>query len=37
MGILTLLVTGFIGLAYKGISSYLYNKLQKALQKALIG
>ena len=35
-GIITLLVTGFIGLAYKVISSYLHNKLQKAFQKAFI-
>ena len=28
-GIITSLVTGFIGLAYKGISSYLHNKRQK--------
>ena len=25
-GIITSLVTGFIGLAYEGISSYLHNK-----------
>ena len=30
-GIITLLVTGFIGLVYEGISSYLHNKRQKAL------
>ena len=30
-GIMTLLVTNFIGLAYEGISSYLHNKRQKAL------
>ena len=27
-------MTGFIGLAYEGISSYLHNKRQKTLQKA---
>ena len=32
-GIITTLVTGFIGLVYEGISSYLHNKRQKALQK----
>ena len=30
--IITSLVTCFIGLAYGGISSYLHNKRQKALQ-----
>ena len=35
-GIITSLVTGFIGLAYEGISSYLHNKRQKALQRAFI-
>ena len=35
-GIITLLVTCFIGLAYKGIFSYLQNKGQKALKKAFI-
>ena len=33
--IIALLVTGFIGLAYEGISSYLHNKRQKALQNHL--
>ena len=33
-GIVTTLVTGFIGLAYEGISNYLHNKRQKALQKS---
>ena len=33
---LTLLVTSFIGLAYKGISSYLHNKRQTDLKKAFI-
>ena len=33
-GILTTLVTGFIGLAYQWISSCLHNKRKKALQKA---
>ena len=44
-GLITLLVTGFIELAYKGISSYLYNKnissylynkKQTALKKAFV-
>ena len=34
-GIIITLVTGFIRLAYRGISSHLHNKRQKALQKAL--
>ena len=34
-GIITSLITGFIGLAYKGISSFLHHKRQKALQKAV--
>ena len=29
------LITGFIGLAYKGISSFLHHKRQKALRKAV--
>ena len=29
------LITGFIGLAYEGISSFLHHKRQKALQKAV--
>ena len=33
-GIITLLVTGFIGLALEELSSYLHNKREKALQKA---
>ena len=32
--IITSLVTGFIGLVYKGVSSYLHNKTQTALKKA---
>ena len=32
-GIGTSLITGFIGLAYEGISSFLYYKRQKALHK----
>ena len=34
-GIITSLITGFIGLAYKGISSFLHHKRQKALHKAV--
>ena len=34
-GILTSLITGFIGLAYEGISSFLHYKGQKALHKAV--
>ena len=34
-GIITSLITGFIGLAYEGISSVLHHKRQKALQKAV--
>ena len=34
-GIITSLITGFIGLAYEGISSFLHHKRQKALQKAV--
>ena len=33
-GIITVLVTGFIWLTYEGISSYLHDERQKALQKA---
>ena len=33
--IISALVTGFIGLAFEGISSYLQHKRQKALQKAM--
>ena len=33
-GILTSLITGFIGLAYEGISSFLHYRRQKALHKA---
>ena len=33
-GILTTLVSGFIGLAYEGISSFLQQKCENALQKA---
>ena len=35
-GIITSLVTSFIGLAYKDISSYLHNKKQTALKKAFM-
>ena len=34
-GIITSLITGFIGLAYEGISSFLHHKRQKTLQKAV--
>ena len=34
-GIITSLITGFIGLAYEGISSFLHHRIQKALQKAV--
>ena len=34
--IIALLLRGFIGLAYEGISSYLHNRRQKALHKAFI-
>ena len=34
--IIALLITGFIGLAYEGISSYLHNKRQKSLHRAFI-
>ena len=34
-GIFASLITGFIGLAYKGISSFLHHRRQKALQKAV--
>ena len=34
-GIITSLVTGFIGLAYEGISSFLHHKNQNALLKAV--
>ena len=29
------IISGFIGLAFEGISSYLQHKRQKALQKAM--
>ena len=35
-GIVTTLVSGFIGLAYEGISSFLQRKCKDALQKAMI-
>ena len=35
-GIIISLVTGFIGLAYEGISSFLHHKRRKALQKAVM-
>ena len=35
-GIVSTLVSGFIGLAYEGISSFLQKKCQDALQKAMI-
>ena len=34
-GIISSLISGFIGLAYEGISSFLHHKHQKALQKAV--
>ena len=34
-GIITSLITGFIGLAYEAISSFLHHKRQKSLQKAV--
>ena len=34
-GIITSLITGFIGLAYEGISSFLHYKRQTALHKAV--
>ena len=34
-GIITSLITGFIGLAYEGISRFLHHKRQKALHKAV--
>ena len=34
-GIIMSLITGFIGLAYEEISSFLHHKRQKALQKAV--
>ena len=34
-GIFTSLITGFIGLAYEGISSFLHHKRQKALQNTV--
>ena len=34
-GIITLLISGFIGLAYEGISSFLHNRRHKALHKAV--
>ena len=35
-GIITSLITGFIGIVYEGISSYLHNRRQEALHKAFI-
>ena len=35
-GIITTLVSGFIGLAYEGISSFLQIKCENALQKAVL-
>ena len=35
-GIISTLVSGFIGLAYEGISSFLQRKCEDALQKAMI-
>ena len=36
-GVITSLITGFIGLAYEGISSFLHHRRKKALQKAVHG
>ena len=33
--IITSIITGFIGLAYEGISSFLHHRRQKPLQKAI--
>ena len=35
-GIITSLITGFIGLAYGGISSFLHKRRHKALHKAVV-
>ena len=35
-GIITLLVTGFIGMAYEGTSGYLHNKTQAPLKKKIV-
>ena len=35
-GIISMLVSSFIGLAYEGISSFLHNKRNKALCKSII-
>ena len=35
-GIVTTLVSGFIGLAYEGICSFLQRKCENALQKAVL-
>ena len=34
-GIFTSLITGFIGLAYEGLYSFLHNRRHKALHKAV--
>ena len=34
-GIITFLITGFIGLAYEGISTFLHNRRHKALHKGV--
>ena len=34
-GIFSAIIAGFIGLAFKGISSFLHNRRRKALQKQL--
>ena len=34
-GIFSTIITGFIGLAFEGISSFLHNKRHKALHKAV--
>ena len=35
-GLITTLVSGFIGLAYEGISSFLQKRCNNALQKTMI-
>ena len=34
--IIASLITGFIGLAYEGISRFLYNRRHKALHRAVV-
>ena len=35
IGIFRMIISGFVGLALKGISSFLHNRRQKALHKAV--